>query len=111
MSYHKQDVVLENGSLNAEVNILAGRNTPPENIVVTYQGNSLLEGTETLDFYGYSLGNTTILTAVLATQVTPVASAVVKLDLSSAAKGCWKLRFVCDALTAGEEIAISVVTW
>jgi len=111
-----QNVVLENGSLTATVDLRQGVDdgrgtTTPENIVMVYQGNSLIDGTETLDVQGYALGNDTVITALLVSQITVAASNVVKVDLSTAAKGCWKLLFTADALTAGEEISISILTW
>lgn len=111
MGVMTQDVILENGSLTATVNILAGRNNFPDNIIVAYQGNSLIDGTETLDIQGYHLGNSVVITTLLVAQITIAASNVVRLDMSSTAKGCWKLLFTADALTAGEEIKISVSTW
>ena len=109
-------VVLANGALTKDVDMRQGLddgrvNAIPENIMLIVQGNAALAGTEVVDIYGYAPGNTTIITAVVATQLTIAASNVVRVNITSTALGCWKLRFIADALDAGEEVAISVLCW
>ena len=111
-----QTVTLENGSLTATVDLRQGLdngrvNSFPENCVVMHQGNSLIDGSETLDIQGYGIGYTTVITAVLTTQITLAASTVVRTDLTSVIGGVHKLLFTADALTAGEEVSITVLTW
>jgi hypothetical protein len=111
MGVHIQKVTCENGDLVQTVNIMAGRNTPPDNVLMVHQGNSLIDGSETLDVTGKMFGNDTAVTANVLAQVTLAASTVHRNDLSSAAKGFWQLIFTVDALTAGEEVDIAIITW
>jgi hypothetical protein len=98
-------------NLIEDINLLQGRNNFPENIVISYQGKAGNGGTETLDFNGFMLGNSTIVTADLIAQKTVAASNVVRIDASSTLKGIWKLRLTAVGLTAAEEIYVSITTW
>jgi hypothetical protein len=111
MGVRTQKVQLANGALTATVNLLSGGNVLPDNIVVCYQGSATLEGTETLDIQGYHLGCETVITTDLVAQITVAASNVVRLDMSSTAKGCWQLLFTASALAADETMDIAVTTW
>ena len=111
MGVHTQRLLLVNGTLTGTINIWAGRNTPPENVVMVHQGNSLIDGAETLNVTGKMFGMDTAVTANVLAQVTLAASTVHRNDLSSAAKGFWQLIFTVSELTAGEEVDIAIITW
>lgn len=111
MSYFVQKATLANGSLTANFNLLSGRTNLPENIILVYKGGAALESDELLNIYGYVPGEDTVITAGLVSQITVAADDAVRVDLSSAAKGCWKIQAAATALDAGDEIEVTVVTW
>jgi hypothetical protein len=111
MGYHVQSVYLENGALTDSINILAGRNTPPENIMYVHQVGTNSDDDETLDITGKMIGCDTAVTANVHTQLTLTGDEVIRLDLSSEAKGYWQLTFTVDALDADQWVKVWIITW
>lgn len=111
MGYHVQDVYLENGALEKSINIMAGRNTPPENILYVHQVGSNSDDNETLDITGKMIGCDTAVSANVHAQLTLTGDEVIRLDLSTEAKGFWQLTFTVDALDADQWVKIWVITW
>ena len=111
MSYHVQHLHLENGTLTGNINIMAGRNEPPANIMDVHQVGTNSDDDETLDITGKMIGCDTAVTANVHDQLTLTGDEVIRLDLSSEAKGFWQLTFTVDALDSDQEVDIWIVTW
>lgn len=110
MALRQMDVLLSEGDLTKEVNIMLGGNVLPTYVIVTYECNANIDA-ETLDIYGQQFGASDYNTAVLVSQITQAAGAIVKVDLSTAARGCWRLKFVSGTLAATESTIVRVTVF
>jgi hypothetical protein len=93
------------------VNIMAGRNTVPENIFYVHKASSTMDGNELVDITGKMLGCDTVVTANVHAQLTLTASEVIRVDLSSEAKGFWQLTVTAAELDADQTLDVWIITW
>lgn len=111
MGYHKQHVRVGFDTAHSqEVNLLKGGNSLPENIIVQYEFNENMDD-EDLNITGYLLGPNKLATALVSAEIAGSASLVGFVDLSTPAKGFWKLVFTVDTTITGEFVDIWVITW
>ena len=108
---HVQHLRLLNGTLTGTINLWKGRNSLPENIIYAHQVGTNSDDDELLDITGELMGVPTAVTANVHTQLTLTGDQVIRLDLSSEAKGFWELTFTCDALDADQYVDIWIITW
>lgn len=92
-------------------NIMKGRNTPPENIMYVHQASSTMDGTELVNITGKMLGCDTAVTANVHVELTLTASEVIRLELSSEAKGFWQLTITATELDADQTLDVYIITW
>ena len=92
------------------INLLKGGNSLPDNIMLQYEFNANIDA-EDLNITGYMLGKATEETALVTTEIAGSASAQGHVDLSTAAKGYWNLKFVVDTTITGEWGDIWITTW
>lgn len=105
------NVDLTLGNLSEEINIFAGRNELPTNIIVVWWAEGAFGALETLDIWGYHLGNPTKITAGLWVQKDGLGPTVTREDISAGAKGCWKIvPEISDALVT-DICHVTVTTW
>lgn len=95
----------------ASFNIMAGRNTVPENIFYVHKVSATSDDNETIDITGKMLGCDTAVTANVHAQLTLTASEVIRVDLSSEAKGFWQLTVTCAELDADQTVDVWIITW
>lgn len=111
MGYHTQHVrVGFDTAASYSVNLLKGGNRLPDNIVVKYEFSATMDD-EDLNITGYVIGGSAINTALVTTEIAGSANLVGHVDLSTAAKGFWKLVFTLDTTITGEYVDIFVTTW
>ena len=111
MGIHRQSIYLENGVLTGSINLMAGGNKLPENIMYVHEVGTNSDDDETLDITGEMFGVTAAVTANVHTQLTLTGDEVIRLVLSSEAKGFWKLVFTVSALDADKNVTIHIITW
>lgn len=93
------------------VNIMAGRNTPPENIFYVHQVSATSDDNETIDITGKMLGCSTAVTANVHAQLTLTSSEVIRVNLSTEAKGFWQLIVTATELDADQTVDVWIITW
>ncbi len=108
---HIQKLELRNGTLSGNINIMAGRNTMPDNVMYVHQVGTNSDDNETLDITGKMMGCDTAVTANVHAQLTLTGDEVIRLDLSTEAKGFWQLTFTVDAIDADQSVDVWVTTW
>ena len=114
MGYHVQHAQLTGTAAALETatfNILAGRNTPPENIMYVHQASSTMDDDELVDITGKMLGCDTAVTANVHAQLTLTGDEVIRLDLSTEAKGFWQLTVTATELDADQTLDVWIITW
>ena len=111
MGVHTQRLYLENGTLTGSINIMKGRNTPPENIMYVHEVGTNSDDNEKLDITGKMFGNDAEVSANVHAQLTLTGDEVIRLNLSTEAKGFWQLNFAVDALDADQWVDIAITTW
>ena len=114
MGYHIQHVQLIGEAAADEtknINLLKGGNQLPENIIYVHKASATMDGNETLNITGKVAGVDTAVTANVHSALTIAASEVIRLDLSSEAKGFWQLTFTAVQLDADQTIDIWIITW
>jgi hypothetical protein len=114
MAYHIQHKQLVGTDADDEkftVNIMAGRNEPPANIFYVHQASSTMDNDETVNITGKMLGCDTVVTANVHAQLTLTASEVIRVDLSSEAKGFWQLIITATELDTDQTLDVWIITW
>lgn len=99
-------------------NIMAGRNRPPENVVLAYNCNANIDS-ETLDVHGMAHGSSEYATLPLVSQMTQAADANVIVPLSGPTgtgvnlmgPACWKIKVTSGTLAATEQVDLFLMTW
>ena len=92
-------------------NIMKGRNTPPENILYVHEVSSTSDDNETIDITGKMLGCDTAVSANVHAQLTLTGDEVIRVDLSSEAKGFWQLTITATELDADQWVDVYIITW
>ena len=114
MGYHVQHVQLIGTTTALEtknINLLKGGNQLPENIMYVHKASSLMDDDETLNITGKMVGCDTAVSANVHAQLTITGDEVIRLDLSTEAKGFWQLTFTATELDADQWIDIWIITW
>jgi len=108
---HAQLVGTAAATETANFNLMAGRNTPPANIFYVHQASSTMDGNETINITGKMLGCNTAVTANVHAALTVTASEVIRVDLSTEAKGFWQITVTAVELDADQTLDVWVITW
>jgi hypothetical protein len=114
MGYQVQHVQLTGTAAaleTANINLMAGRNTPPENIMYVHVASATMDDDELLNITGKMIGVDSAVTANVHAQLTMTGGEVIRLDLSTEAKGFWQLTFTATELDADQTIDITIITW
>ena len=114
MAYHVQHVQLIGDAAadeTANINLLKDGNRLPENIMYVHQASATMDNNETLNITGKMVGVDTAVTANVHAELTMTASQVIRLDLSTEAKGFWQLTFTAVQLDTDQTIDIWIITW
>ena len=114
MGYHVQHVQLIGTAAateTANINLLKGGNRLPENIMYVHYASPLMDDNEKLNITGRMVGVDRAVTANVHTELTITGEEVIRLDLSSEAKGFWQLTFTATELDADQWIDIWIITW
>lgn len=114
MGYHVQHVQLIGAAAateTANINLLKGGNSLPENIMYVHQASATMDNNEKLNITGKMVGVDTAVTANVHAELTMTASEVIRLDLSTEAKGFWQLTFTATELDTDQTIDIWIITW
>jgi len=114
MGYHVQHAQLVGTAAadeTASFNILSGRTLPPENIMYVHQAAATMDGDETVNITGKMLGCDTAVTANVHAELTLTASEVIRLELSTEAKGFWQLTVTATELDADQTLDVWIITW
>ena len=113
MGYHVQHVQLIGDAAadeTANINLLKGGNRLPENIMYVHQASSTMDNNEKLNITGKMVGVDTAVTVNVHAELTISASEVIRLDLSTEAKGFWQLTFTATELDTDQTIDIYIIT-
>ena len=108
---HAQLIGTAAATETASFNIMAGRNTPPANIMYVHKASSTMDGNEQVDITGKMLGCSTAVTANVHAQLTLTASEVIRVELSTEAKGFWQLTVTAVELDADQTLDVWIITW
>ena len=92
-------------------NIMKGRNTPPENIFYVHEVSSTSDDNETVNITGKMLGCPNAVSANVHAQLTITGDEVIRVDLSSEAKGFWQLTVTATELDADQWVDVYIITW
>ena len=114
MAYHVQHVQLVGTAAADEtknINLLKGGNQLPENIMYVHKASSTMDGNEKVNITGKMVGVDTAVTANVHAELTLTASEVIRLDLSTEAKGFWQLTVKATELDTDQTLDIFIITW
>jgi hypothetical protein len=73
--------------------------------------SATMDDDELLNITGKMIGVDSAVTANVHAQLTMTGGEVIRLDLSTEAKGFWQLTFTATELDADQTIDITIITW